>query len=411
MDGFAELDFVVRLLEAFHIPSQTVTQPESSIPVSLDRGLRAALFGVEEYGAILSNSMSEAKDNTIYRFYDEYLCRYAFCRLPGCVPARYFFVGPYLTQAPTAQQLQRTADSLGLPPQAHRFLTLYYEDLPLIEDENGLLTILRTLGSTLWGGPEHFTLEYIDYMIPDRSRPISVTASAEQLMQSSRTLEALEENYRHERELMDAVSKGKLHLVTAAASSVFSKGTEPRLPDTLRNRKNYLIILNTLLRKAAEMGGVHPLHIDRLSSEFARWIEAVPSIRRSLSLQEKMIRDYCLLVRQHSLKPYSGYVGRAMTLVDYDLTADLSLRSISAQLRVNSNYLSTLFRRECGCTLTEYVNWRRIDRALALLRDSDQRIQEIAEACGFSDVNYFIRLFKRQTGITPGQYRAQQRRA
>ena len=77
----------------------------------------------------------------------------------------------------------------------------------------------------------------------------------------------------------------------------------------------------------------------------------------------------------------------------------------------NACYLSTLFRRECGCTLTEYVNRRRIDRALALLRDSDQRIQEIAEACGFSDVNYFICLFKRQTGVTPGQYRAQQRRA
>ena len=104
------------------------------------------------------------------------------------------------------------------------------------------------------------------------------------------------------RELIYAISKGKLHLVTTVASTVFNKGTEPRITDTLRNRKNYLIILNTLLRKAAEMSGVHPLHIDKISSDFARQIEGIPSIRQSLSLQEKMIREYCLLVKKYSLK-------------------------------------------------------------------------------------------------------------
>ena len=122
-----------------------------------------------------------------------------------------------------------------------------------------------------------------------------------------------------------------------------------------------------------------------------------------------MIRDYCMLVRKYSLKKYSYYVGRAITLVHYDLTADLSLKSICAQLNVNPSYFSTLFRKEYGCTLTEYVNRQRIDRALLYLKNSNRMVQDIAAECGFSDPNYFIRLFKRQTGMTPNQYRQHRR--
>ena len=58
--------------------------------------------------------------------------------------------------------------------------------------------------------------------------------------------------------------------VNAIASAVFNNGTEERTSDTLRNRKNYLIILNTLLRKASESGGVHPYFIHIFSSKYAK---------------------------------------------------------------------------------------------------------------------------------------------
>ena len=118
-----------------------------------------------------------------------------------------------------------------------------------------------------------------------------------------------------------------------------------------------------------------------------------------------MIRSFCLLVKEHSLSQYSSYVGQTITLVQYDLTADLSLKTTAAQLNVNPSYLSKLFHKECGCTLTEFVNRQRIDRAVLLLSNSKKAIQDIAAECGIQDVNYFIKLFKRQTGLTPNQYR------
>ena len=65
MDYRIQLAFVRDLLDAFHIASQIVQQPEECIPATLDRGLRAALFGVEQYNSILFNSMGEARDNTL----------------------------------------------------------------------------------------------------------------------------------------------------------------------------------------------------------------------------------------------------------------------------------------------------------------------------------------------------------
>ena len=402
MEYTKELIFTRHFLKSLHISSCLITDPETIIPTSIDLGLRSFLYDTDNYLSILENSLKAAKDKAIYRFVDEYDCKYVFMRLPD---GTYFFMGPYLMSPPDREYLDKKAIRLELSDSKKEQLVLYYSDLPIIEDENWLLTLAGTLGDNIWGSKEQYSLEYISYEIPDRTTPIPISEVVITPADTPLNLSVLEENYNREKQLMDAVKKGKLHLVTAAAASVFDNGTEPRLTDSLRNRKNYLIILKTLLRKAAEYGGVHPLHIHRLTSVYAGQIEKTRTIKESLRLQEDMIRDYCLLVKKHSLSKYSYYVGKAITLIQYDLTADLSLNSIAGQLNVNSSYLSRLFHKECGCTLTEYVNTQRIERAVVLLKNETKRIQDVANECGFQDTTYFIRVFKKQFGVTPAAYR------
>ena len=406
MEYEVQLAFLRQLLKGMHISSCVLEDPGAKIPPEIDLGLRADLFELDNYAAFLQNSMADAKDNTVYRFYDEYDCKYIFLRLPG-VADRYFFIGPYLLTIPSKNAVDRKARVIGLSPEQAQRMHLYYANLPLVEDENLLLTMMNTLATHLWGSPEQYAMEYVDYAIPDRYDPIPYPASDRQGGETALSLTTLERNYASENQLIDAVSKGKLHLVTAVASTVFNNGAQPRLTDSLRDRKNNLVILKTLLRKAAEYGGVHPLHIHRLSSHFASQIENARTIKQSLSLQEEMIRSFCQLVKQHSLSKYSYYVGQTITLVQYDLTADLRLKTIAEKLNVNPSYLSNLFHREYGCTLTEYINKQRIDQGIALLRLTSKPVQEIAAECGIQDVNYFIKLFKKQTGFTPNRYREQ----
>lgn len=402
-----QLQFVRDLLQGLHISSHIAENPTQNISSKIDLGLRAMLFHEENYVNLLYNSMSEAKSNTIYRFFDEYHCNYIFLRLPDTETEKFFYIGPYLPAPMSEEQIQHKADALTLTTEQYNSILKYYNNLPIIEDENLLFTIINTLANTLWGSSDHYSMEYIDYMIPDRAEPICVVPAYGDVKESPVNLSVLESHYANERQLMDAVSRGKYHKVNVIASAVYNNGTEQRLSDSLRNRKNYLIILNTLLRKAAEQGGVHPLHIDRMSSAFARKIEEVYSIDYSLHLQNDMIREYCFLVKQYSISKYSYLVGQTQTLIAYDLTADLSLKSIAAQLNVSPTYLSALFRKECNITLTDYVNSKRMEHAIHLLNTTDKFVNVISYECGIQDTNYFIKLFKKYTGLTPTKYREQ----
>ena len=183
------------------------------------------------------------------------------------------------------------------------------------------------------------------------------------------------------------------------------RSAEQRLADPVRNAKNYAIILNTLLRKATEEGGVHPIHIDKISSTFAKKIELQTSEKGISQLFKEMARKYALTVKNHSLKGYSKMVRRVMIQVDTDLASDLSLSSQASLLNVNPNYLSTVFKKETGHTLTEYVTGKRIEHAVFLLNSTNMQIQTIAQYCGIPDICYFTKTFKKYIGKSPTEYR------
>ncbi len=404
MNFSIQLNFLQQLLSNLRISSCVFSHADRYIPSSVDLGLRKELFHVEDYVAFLANSVTQAESKTIYRFFDEYDCHYIFVQLSE-EDQSFFFIGPYLLEIPSNEKIQRRGKVAAFRPEQIFFLEQYYQQLPLVEDENLLLTMMTTLMSELWGNDREYSLEYVNYAIPDLHKPVPSTALYHPQSEAILDLTLLEQTYANEKTLMDAVSKGHLHLITPVAASVLNNGAEQRLPDSLRDRKNYMIILKTLLRKSAEYGGVHPLHIHHLSSHFAKKIENIRTIKESLHLQEDMIRSFCVLVKNHSLSQYSYFVGQAITLVQFDLTADLSLKAIAGKLNVNASYLSALFHKEYGCTLTDFVNQERIQHGIQLLNTSQKTVQDIAADCGFSDTAYFIRLFKKQTGFTPNQYR------
>ncbi len=96
----------------------------------------------------------------------------------------------------------------------------------------------------------------------------------------------------------------------------------------------------------------------------------------------------------------------AEALLQECVTKQISLAEIAGQVGVHPVHLARAFRRHVGVTIGSYVRSLQVDRASALLSDSDATLAQIALASGFYDQAHFCHIFKRMTGFTPGRYRA-----
>lgn len=82
-----------------------------------------------------------------------------------------------------------------------------------------------------------------------------------------------------------------------------------------------------------------------------------------------------------------------------------TLQELAEMSSYHPDYLSRLFHQTQGLTFTEYVNRLRMNEAVQLLTQTDQSVEEIAAAVGFSSRVHFYDVFKKQTGMTPGELR------
>lgn len=110
--------------------------------------------------------------------------------------------------------------------------------------------------------------------------------------------------------------------------------------------------------------------------------------------------------KQQHLHSDSHFVQEAVAFIDkFYRDSDMTLTTVAAQIGISSNYLSTLFTKEVGIPFKRYVQQYRIDKAAEQLQQTTEAITEIAFNHGFADPNYFSKVFKQQTGISPGKYR------
>lgn len=103
-----------------------------------------------------------------------------------------------------------------------------------------------------------------------------------------------------------------------------------------------------------------------------------------------------------------GIIRKTKALIQQSLNEELSLQYLADRLFLHPKYLSTVFKKETGQNLSDYVTDCRIDKAKELLIDTNLKIMEIASLCGFHNYRYFMTVFKQRTGYTPTEFRNQQ---
>ncbi len=101
----------------------------------------------------------------------------------------------------------------------------------------------------------------------------------------------------------------------------------------------------------------------------------------------------------------SGAIANAKAFIEENYSRDISLDDVSRSVDISPYYFSKLFKEETGENFIEYLTNLRIEKAKLLLQNKEISIKSICMETGYSDPNYFSRIFKKQVGITPTEYR------
>ncbi|REE87414.1 two-component system response regulator YesN [Paenibacillus taihuensis] len=147
-------------------------------------------------------------------------------------------------------------------------------------------------------------------------------------------------------------------------------------------------------RSAAEMLGTGKWLGDasatRSIANFKQWAERVISAGIAY-MQEKRMDNSAIIEK---IKQYVG-----------SNIKDVMREGIASHVHLNSAYLSRLFKKETGQTLMDYIIGAKMNHAKIMLVESDMKISEICEAMGYDNFSHFSKVFKKQVGVHPQEYR------
>jgi hypothetical protein len=299
-----ELNFFSKILKNFHINSCIIKNGDTSFRLA-DQGLRDFLGLEDNYNQFFCTAHETINENTLYKITDEFYCTYIFAVLPETDKQKTFIAGPFVENGITHQQLISILEGYDIPQKLISQIEKYYSSMPSITDKTLMLSLFNSLGELLWGSLDEFKIDELNMNFTEKPFPEIVTSFSDKVDDALLAMQMLEKRYDGERRLMQAVSQGIAHKADQVISSSSEFVLEMRVPDPVRNMKNYVIITNVLLRKAAEQGGVHPFYIDGVSSDFAKRLEQIKTVEEGIAMQHEMVFAYSTLVKNHSMKKYS----------------------------------------------------------------------------------------------------------
>lgn len=187
-------------------------------------------------------------------------------------------------------------------------------------------------------------------------------------------------------------------------SSTYRRGVLSK--DNLNNEKYHAIIMTALVSRFCIEHGMDIAISYTLSDIFIRKIDAASTPEAVRAIAEEVRIEYCTRMRDLSKKQVvSRYVVLAIDYIRMHVQEPITVEQVAHELSVNSSYLSKLFKQEMGKSISEYIRDSKIEIAEHMLRHLDDTSLQIANYLGFSSQSHFIQVFRKQTGMTPEEYR------
>ena len=163
--------------------------------------------------------------------------------------------------------------------------------------------------------------------------------------------------------------------------------------------------LMAVLSRAAISGGADQEQVLSLNQEFMLESDRLHYADDMVGWLTRLITRYAGLVFEHTDVKRKDVLYNAINYMKQHLGERVTLEDTARQVGFSANYFSKIFKDEMGCTFNYYLSKLRVDRSKSLLLVSKLSIREICDAVGYEEQSYFIKVFTRFTGVTPGKFR------
>ncbi|MBR1862140.1 MAG: helix-turn-helix transcriptional regulator [Lachnospiraceae bacterium] len=223
---------------------------------------------------------------------------------------------------------------------------------------------------------------------------------------------AIHARYKDEIRFYDIIASGNLDEVKRIVSNPgditkYDNLTYGHLSDDpVQNAKYHVAISTALVTRYCIKNGLDHEVAYTLSDVYIFKMDKMSRMEDIINLHSDMLLDFTRHMAELPKKNiFSLQTAQAMNYVGSHYTEDINVESIAKELGINRSYLSKLFKKNTGISLGEYIRKERVKAAANMLEFSDMSASEIAGLLHFSSQSHFIQCFKKEMGCTPAHYR------
>lgn len=212
--------------------------------------------------------------------------------------------------------------------------------------------------------------------------------------------------YSEEMVFYAAVQSGDEELLKKVMKPFTSEGMGILSTKPIRNLQYHLVITIALITRFCIEGGMSAETAYTLSDLYIRKLDLMTEEEELNQLHHDVAFDFTRRMKGINKKSeYPKSIRSAMDYIGDHIYQEITLEEIANFAATNPSYLSSVFKKITGTSISAYIQKKRVETAKSLLAFSDESFSEISNKLNFSSHSYFIAIFKKHTGLTPKEYR------
>lgn len=364
----------------------------------IDRGFRQMMWGKTEMPDLFVKFLADPSEYQMVVIKSSlgYYNIFAAVSLGEDYPD-FMTVGPFGDENISELFIQQLVHDRDFSPEQVLMVQKFYEILPIADVNDVTLMVQHLLSAFI---PEYHDVSPQHIIYSEITQKITPNQDAFRYF----TTTSAELYAKYLNEFLDALVTGD-YKKTSDKLKIFLDANGTTKTAALHILKKKMHELNTFCKEKMLTTPIHPYYPLYLSDTMSARIDVCNRYDQLAALPYKMVRKYCMLVKNHSNPEYSYLIRSVISYIDQHIGEPLSLAVLAEYFQKNASFLSGQFSKETGESITDYIHRARIHAAVQYFNTTDLSVTEVASAVGIYNFGYFSKLFRKEIGMSPREYK------